>query len=270
MRLDHDTTPAHAPLFASLAASNPGRGRRLRLGLPLSFALHGVAAAAAILIPIFMPLELPDRPDYIHALLYDPPPPPPPPLPKGSSLHARPKPARPATSVSTEKTERPALTAPAEALPQEAPLPEPRAEAPESERFVIPAGSDVGVPEGMEEGIEGGEVGGVPGGVLGGVLGGTGTGPVPTMDYDRPPRLLRQTKPEYPSEAFTKKVEGVVTVELLIDATGRVARVRVVRSVPLLDAAAVAAVRQWVFAPALRKGRAVATLAIAPVAFRIL
>jgi outer membrane biosynthesis protein TonB len=40
--------------------------------------------------------------------------------------------------------------------------------------------------------------------------------------------------------------------------------------VPLLDAAAVAAVRQWVFAPALRKGRPVATLAIAPVAFRIL
>ena len=38
---------------------------------------------------------------------------------------------------------------------------------------------------------------------------------------------------------------------------------------PLLDAAALEAVRQWVFAPAHKKGRPVATLALAPVTFRI-
>jgi protein TonB len=64
----------------------------------------------------------------------------------------------------------------------------------------------------MEGGVDGGVVGGVPGGVLGGVVGGTGDVPVPEMDYDRPPRLIRQTKPKYPQEAFVKKVEGVVLV----------------------------------------------------------
>jgi protein TonB len=121
----------------------------------------------------------------------------------------------------------------------------------------------------MEEGVEGGVVGGVPGGVIGGVIGGTGTGPVPVYNVDRPPRLLRQVKPTYPPDAFTKKIEGTVVVEILIDDTGRVARARVLQSIPLLDAAALEAVRQWVFAPAIKGGRPVATIALAPVSFRI-
>jgi len=134
-----------------------------------------------------------------------------------------------------------------------------------------PHGSESGRPEGMEEGVEGGVVGGVPGGVVGGVIGGSGTGPIPfpVRDPDRPPRLLRQVKPVYPSEAFVKKVEGTVVLEMLIDDRGQVVRTRVVQSVPLLDAAAIAAVRQWIFAPAIKKGRAVASVALAPVSFRI-
>ena len=68
----------------------------------------------------------------------------------------------------------------------------------------------------MEVGVEGGVVGGVPGGVIGGVIGGTGDGPV--LDYDQPPRPIKITKPQYPQEAFVKKIEGTVTVEILIDA----------------------------------------------------
>jgi protein TonB len=133
-----------------------------------------------------------------------------------------------------------------------------------------PTGSPNGVPEGMEGGLEGGMVGGMPGGVIGGVIGGTGTGPiVPVLDYDQGPRLLRQARPEYPHEAFTKKIEGVVVMEILIDDTGRVARMRILQSVPLLDAAALDAVRQWIFVPAVRHGRPVATIAVAPVRFTI-
>jgi protein TonB len=80
---------------------------------------------------------------------------------------------------------------------------------------------------------------------------------------------LRQVRPDYPSEAFVKKVEGTVVLEIVIDERGRVARTRVVQSVPLLDAAAIAAVRQWIFAPAEKRGRPVAAFAIAPVSFRI-
>src|SRR4030042_5667560 len=119
----------------------------------------------------------------------------------------------------------------------------------------------------MEGGVLGGQVGGVPGGVLGGTLGGTGTGPV--TDYDSPPRALKQTKPEYPQEAFIKKIEGTVVVEFLVDSSGRVVRARVIQSVPLLDAAALQTVYQWLFQPAVKHGRPVATIARAPVHFRI-
>ena len=110
-------------------------------------------------------------------------------------------------------------------------------------------------------------VGGVPGGVIGGCVGCTGDGPV--MDYDQPPRVLKQTKPIYPQEAFVKKIEGTVEVEIVIDANGRVISARVVRSIPMLDAAAVQTVYQWVFSPAIKNGRPVSTRAMAPVTFRI-
>jgi len=55
----------------------------------------------------------------------------------------------------------------------------------------------------------------------------------------------------------------------MIDITGRVVNARVVRSVPMLDAAAIQTVRQWVFSPAMKQGHPVATIARAPVAFRI-
>jgi outer membrane biosynthesis protein TonB len=44
---------------------------------------------------------------------------------------------------------------------------------------------------------------------------------------------------------------------------------RVVKSIPLLDAAARQTVLQWVFAPAIKNGRPVSTIASAPVTFRI-
>ena len=46
-------------------------------------------------------------------------------------------------------------------------------------------------------------------------------------------------------------------------------RARVLQSIPLLDAAALQTVYQWVFQPAVKRGRPVATIAQAPVAFRI-
>ena len=76
-------------------------------------------------------------------------------------------------------------------------------------------------------------------------------------------------KPLYPQEAFVKKIEGIVLLEILIDSHGRVADARVLRSIPQLDAAAIAAVRQWLFRPAIRNGRPVPTVANAPITFRI-
>ena len=58
-------------------------------------------------------------------------------------------------------------------------------------------------------------------------------------------------------------------VEILIDSTGRVAKARVVRSIPMLDASALQTVYQWRFSPAIKNGHPVATIAHAPVMFRI-
>lgn len=91
----------------------------------------------------------------------------------------------------------------------------------------------------------------------------------PVMDYDAPPRPIKITRPRYPVEAFDKKIEGTVLVEILIGSTGRVVSARVIQSVPLLDEAAATTACQWIFEPAVKDGRQVPTIAHAPIAFRI-
>jgi protein TonB len=132
-----------------------------------------------------------------------------------------------------------------------------------------PDGDPAGVPEGMPGGVRDGAVGGVPGGTPGGEIGGTGHGPVLVKDYDRPPRLLLRTQPVYPPGAFKDKVQGTVVVEIVIGADGRVVRAHVLKSISALDAAALAAVQHWMFAPAMKNGVPVPTSAVAPVSFRI-
>ena len=250
-------------LFSTaLVVSAPQRHGR-SYSLPASIAGHVVAIAMLVAIPLLWPENPPDHPDYIRALIYNPPPPPPPPLPKGSGLIEKMEPAKPVTPET--KPEEPTLTAEIE-VPKEEEL-KPEAREPESEQAGSETGSDFGVAEGMEAGVEGGVVGGVPGGVIGGTIGGTGDGPI--LDYDQPPRPIKITRPQYPQEAFVKKIEGIVELEIIIDANGRVARARVVKSIPLLDAAAIQTVQQWVFSPAIKDGRPVATIASAPVQFRI-
>ena len=249
-------------LFTALVASNPTKPPRSMV-MPASVVGHAIAIALLFLVPILWPSPPPEEADRIVGLIYNPPPPPPPPLPKGQALIEKQEPTKPVTpEVKPEKV--PDFTAKIE--PVEKPL-TPEARVPDTEQAGSPTGSDIGVPEGMEEGVEGGVVGGTPGGVIGGVIGGTGDGPV--MDYDQQPRLLRQTKPVYPQEAFVKKIEGVVELEVLIDSTGRVSVRRIIHSVPVLDAAAIQTVRQWQFAPAVKNGRPVATIALIPVTFRI-
>jgi outer membrane biosynthesis protein TonB len=48
-----------------------------------------------------------------------------------------------------------------------------------------------------------------------------------------------------------------------------VSRARVIQSVPLLDAAARDAVQEWLFQPAMKRGRPVPAIAHAPVRFNL-
>lgn len=93
--------------------------------------------------------------------------------------------------------------------------------------------------------------------------------PSPTADYDEPPKVVKLTRPVYPKGPFREGVQGTVLIEFLVDETGSVRNPTVKESVPGLDAAALDCVRQWRFNPARKGGAPVATLAQAPVTFRI-
>jgi protein TonB len=68
------------------------------------------------------------------------------------------------------------------------------------------------------------------------------------------PRKLEHVNPAYPDIARQARVQGVVILECTIGPDGRIEHVTVLRGIPLLDAAAVEAVRQWVYTPTLVNG----------------
>ncbi len=70
----------------------------------------------------------------------------------------------------------------------------------------------------------------------------------------RNPAKTRDVRPVYPPIAVANRVEGRVMIEAIIGADGRVKDATVLRSIPLLDEAALAAVRQWRFTPTLLNG----------------
>jgi periplasmic protein TonB len=76
----------------------------------------------------------------------------------------------------------------------------------------------------------------------------------------REPKRITDVRPVYPAIAQAAKVEGLVILEAVINERGVVERVKVLRSVPLLDAAAVDAVQKWRYTPTLLNGTPVSVL----------
>ena len=68
---------------------------------------------------------------------------------------------------------------------------------------------------------------------------------------------IRLDVPQYPPDASAAGIKGNVVAEVVIDPGGRVTDARVVQSIPLLDDAALAAVRNWQFAPTVVNGQPV-------------
>jgi len=69
-----------------------------------------------------------------------------------------------------------------------------------------------------------------------------------------PPIKMNDVKPVYPAIAKNAGVSGVVIIEATVGADGKVIDAKVLRSVPLLDQAALDAVRQWEYSPTLLNG----------------
>jgi TonB family protein len=70
----------------------------------------------------------------------------------------------------------------------------------------------------------------------------------------RPPIKMKDVAPVYPAIAQSARVQGDVVIEATIDEEGKVADTKVVKSVPLLDQAALDAVKQWEYRPSLLNG----------------
>jgi TonB family protein len=79
-------------------------------------------------------------------------------------------------------------------------------------------------------------------------------GPVRVGGTIREPRKIKDVPPVMPEAARRAGVIGIVIVEATIDAQGRVSNARILRSIPLLDQAALEAVRQWEYEPVLVNG----------------
>jgi TonB family protein len=83
------------------------------------------------------------------------------------------------------------------------------------------------------------------------------------------PVKVKDVKPDYPPIAQSARVQGVVIVEAIIGADGNIAGSRVLRSIPLLDEAALASVNQWRFMPTLMNGEPVPMLMTVTVNFAL-
>ena len=96
--------------------------------------------------------------------------------------------------------------------------------------------------------------GGVIGGVAGGVVG-RDAGSVRAVGDIKPPRLITRVEPIYPKLAEEAGIEGLVVVEATTGIYGRVQNTKILRSIPLLDQAAIDAVYQWVYEPFVIDGK---------------
>ena len=132
----------------------------------------------------------------------------------------------------------------------------------------IIAGVATGVEGGVEGGVAGGVEGGVEGAVSGGVAGGVAGGAVSARDLMKfeggavravgkikPPKIIKMVEPVYPESARKAEVGGIVILEAKTDEKGNVLGTRILRSIPLLDQAAVDAVKQWKYEPMVIDGK---------------
>ena len=208
----------------------------------ISITGHVVILTFAVLIPILFATDvLPKVPTMMAfvASMPEAPPPPPPPPPPAERVRAAEAPKE--------------LPADAFAAPIEAPT------------EIRPEPADLPV---ASRGVEGGVIGGVQGGIVGGLVAAPPPPPPPPPPPESPkqpvriggnvqaPALVRRVEPTYPDIAVAAHVTGMVILEATVTADGSVESVRVLRSVKLLDQAAVDAVKQWKYSPLMLNGTA--------------
>ena len=82
-------------------------------------------------------------------------------------------------------------------------------------------------------------------------------------------KVLKKVEPVYPVKAQEFEIEGIVVLKCFINTEGRVDKVQIMRSIEVLDQAAIDAVKKWKFEPAMQGGKPVAVQVNIPVTFRL-
>jgi periplasmic protein TonB len=223
-----------------------GLRRYLGGSVPISIGLHLVALFLVFVIPLTANLVLPmvtvELPEYVR--LAPMPPPPAVASPRRVSTPAPPAPGAPTSAPMTIEKE------------------------PDEPRVYGPPG-----PIDTSSGL------GPSGGGLGESIGAPRVlmpppveklhGPVRIADLPVPPVKIVDARPVYPDIARQAKKEGTVVMEAVLDTSGRVTQLRVIQSVPLLDQAALDAVRRWRYTPTMLGGNPVSVLMTITIRFQL-
>jgi len=260
------------PIVASIV-------RRYGGWLVVSMAAHAVLLALAGGAAVMRVVQEPP----IRVTIFEPPAPPPPPLggggpPAPAPVVAPPQPVvqppRPPEPRPVEKPKPRAIAAEKKKALRPEP---PRVVEPQPEPAVEPppffgTGADAPARPGSPLGSEAGVPGGVVGGKVGGTVGGHGDRVFRADEVASPPVVVSPSMPVYPPLARARGIEGLVLLETIVDRGGHVEgdSVKVVESIPLLDDAAIEALRKWRFRPGRdAQGEAVRVLVHLPVRFRL-
>ncbi|MCX6546322.1 MAG: energy transducer TonB [Acidobacteria bacterium] len=228
------------------------RSRKSRT-MPISMGVHAVLVAVVITMSMVGSDLLPAMPVMLAFVA----PAPPPALPPATPL--APQPAHAAAAAPTVPA------AHAEAAPVDAPA------------GIKP---DSGIEHDPGPVIASGVEGGLPGGGAGPIVSGLNgppsppvpaapTGPMRLWSGVTPPTKIKDALPIYPYFATVAKVGGTVIVEAVIGPDGRVSDARILRSIPMLDRAALDAVLQWIYTPTLFNGVPVAVIMTVTVTFKL-
>jgi protein TonB len=213
-------------LFGNVTRPSISIGNRKWYTVPVSLLSHAIVLAAIVVVPILAAPMMPgvlDNKTLYRFIEVVPPPPPLPPKPRTD-------PIKPIENPNAAPTVAPDKIAPEQPKPPSGW----EDEGPKIGTFVADTNPTTLAPPPVvdKQPIKPVQVGG------------TVRQPIKTYNVD----------PVYPAMAQAARIQGLVIIEATLSEDGRVVNARILRSVPLLDQAALDAVRQWQYTPTTLNG----------------
>ena len=246
-------------MFGQLIESSTHRESRGKSPVFMSLMIHLTILAVLIVVPLVYYQALPEyrwvsKEEFLIAVVA-----PPPPKPETFVQERR---------VQVVKLDFAQFVAPTD-IPEKIPVP--LDDAPEVSSLSGIIGGSLG-------GVSGGILGETPGGLIGGVNGSIPTeAPEPLPQPTKKPirvggnvqasRLIHRVEPKYPELAKRARVSGMVILRMIVSEGGVVEEVKIVRGHPLLNEAALRAVRQWRYSPYFLNGEPIPVTATVTVNF---